>query len=203
MTRAERKAWLKRRDRGVGGSDADIIMGTSPFSTPFELWARKTGRLRPQPRTNAMDRGLELEPRARRAYEMKTGIKMPPKEIDRGKYSFMRANLDGINLEHGRVLEMKCPGQVDHATAVAGQVPEKYQWQCVHNLAVPELEVLDYWSFDGWDGVVVTVLRDLAKEEELIDAEARFWWHVVNDVPPPVEVPKLHLKFESKGVKNE
>lgn len=185
QSKAAREAWLKRRDRGVGGSDADVIMGTSPFSTPFELWARKTGRLRPQPQTAAMLRGLELEPLARRAYEKIAGVRMPPAELEHARYVFVRGNLDGLNRGIGRALEIKCPNAIDHGTAKEGRVPEKYKWQCVHLMLVAEVPALDYFSFDGLSGVIVPLVRNTVQEEELLQAEEIFWTHVIKDIPPP------------------
>lgn len=55
------------RSRFLGGSDAAAVMGLSPWSTPVELWQKKTGR-RPKPTTidPAMEkrhtRGHRLEP---------------------------------------------------------------------------------------------------------------------------------------------
>lgn len=190
-TRSEREAWLRRRDCRIGGSDAPTIKGVCPWETPFELWARKTGRLRPRPKNAAMMRGLELEPIARRAYEMKTGIKMPADEFSHPEYPFIGANFDGINLARRRVLEIKCPGDIDHAIAVGGAIPSYYIWQCVHLMMVANVPLCDYWSFDGWAGVLVSMKRDPRLEEELFEAEVQFWWHVTNDVPPPIHIPKF------------
>ena len=38
--------WLDWRKKGIGSSDAPIIMGVSPWKTPFELWEEKTGTQR-------------------------------------------------------------------------------------------------------------------------------------------------------------
>ena len=39
-----RDEWLEKRRHGIGGSDAAIIMGVSPFSSLMDLWLDKTGQ---------------------------------------------------------------------------------------------------------------------------------------------------------------
>ena len=41
-----REEWLKYRRTGLGGSDAAVVCGLSPYKSKIELWADKTGRLR-------------------------------------------------------------------------------------------------------------------------------------------------------------
>lgn len=40
--------WLAQRTKGVGGSDVAAIMGLSPWRTPMQVWAEKTGRAEPE-----------------------------------------------------------------------------------------------------------------------------------------------------------
>ena len=42
-----REEWLQGRTAGIGGSDAPIVMGVSPYSTPLDLWLLKTGQEKP------------------------------------------------------------------------------------------------------------------------------------------------------------
>src|ERR1700743_2597401 len=104
-------------------------MGSSPkeWGTIFECWAIKSGR--PMPRREVsfrMNRGLQLEPYARKEYEDTTGILMPAVYIERAGHPFLRATLDGLNDEYQRALEIKCPGKKDHDIALAGKIPDKY-----------------------------------------------------------------------------
>jgi putative phage-type endonuclease len=185
--------WLSWRELGVGSSDAPVIMNASPWATPFELWARKTGRLLPQAQTEAMRRGLRLEPRARVKFEEKTGLAMPPARLEHPVHRFIRATYDGLNRKRKAVLEIKCPGLADHLVArEEKRIPEKYLWQCVHLLFVSQLPVLYYWSYYADDDCALVKLeRSRALENQLVPAEMKFWQHVVDDTPPPFEIPKL------------
>ena len=37
--------WLRLRKRGIGGSDAGVIMGVNPYRSILELWEDKTNPL--------------------------------------------------------------------------------------------------------------------------------------------------------------
>lgn len=39
----DRDAWLEVRRHGIGGSDVAAMMGLSPYRTPYETWAEKSG----------------------------------------------------------------------------------------------------------------------------------------------------------------
>lgn len=43
----DRDAWLAVRKKGVGGSDVAAIMGLSPYRSPYEVWAEKSGICEP------------------------------------------------------------------------------------------------------------------------------------------------------------
>lgn len=180
-------SWLAWRMGGIGSSDADIVMENSPWMSKRQLWELKTGRRKPEPRNFAMQRGLDLEPLAREAYERQTGILMPKTIAKHPQYDFLRTSLDGSNKSAGKALEIKCPGSKDHATAVKGEIPQKYIWQCVHHMMVTGLSKLDYFSFDGERGITVPMKRDLKLEKVLLAEEIKFWGYVVSDKYPSPE----------------
>ena len=72
------KSWEEWRLKGLGSSDAPIVMGVSAWMTRFGLWELKTGRARPQQTNWAMERGNQLEPKARAHYELISDIDMAP-----------------------------------------------------------------------------------------------------------------------------
>ena len=39
--------WLSYRRRGIGGSDAGVILGLNPYKSPWQLWLEKTGQTEP------------------------------------------------------------------------------------------------------------------------------------------------------------
>lgn len=59
----DRAAWLRARGRDITASVVGALFGEHEFTTLFELWAAKTGRLaRRDEETPAMQRGRLLEP---------------------------------------------------------------------------------------------------------------------------------------------
>lgn len=191
------KDWLEWRFNGIGASDAPSVMNASPFMTREELWAKKTERLLSKKSTPQMKRGKDLEELARREYEKMTGIEMAPAFIEHDEIPFAIASLDGMNIKASRALEIKCPGKVDHGTALKGQIPHKYIWQCVHILMVTGLSELDYFSFDGESGVIINFKRNFEMENRLLKAETIFWEHVLKDIAP--EKPKENVvSFQEK-----
>lgn len=203
-TPSNTQEWLAWRMRGIGGSDAPIIMNESPWSTRFELWARKTNRMLPLKITYPMRRGIKLEAVARERYEEITGVPMPKRCLQRTDYQFARASFDGLNMEQRQGVEIKCPGQKDHVLALENKIPQKYIWQCAHLCWVSGLDAIDYFSynprenFDGPKVAKVRFNRDLEMERKLIKEEEIFWEYILNDEPPPEMPPKLKDKLITK-----
>lgn len=54
--------WLAARRRGVTASEIAVVMGLSPYDSPFALYHRKRGDLPGVEDTGAMERGRILEP---------------------------------------------------------------------------------------------------------------------------------------------
>jgi putative phage-type endonuclease len=178
------KEWLAWRNEGLGGSDAPIIMGDSPWTTPYQLWERKLGLAPDQTQTFRMTRGIDMEPIARAAYESLTGEIVEPICVTHPVFEWMRVSLDGMPLGGGIPLEIKCPGAADHAEAVAGRVPGKYKAQLQHAMACTQAPKMHYFSYDGENGVLVVVDRDDAYIAQMIETEQAFWQCVCTKTPP-------------------
>src|SRR5207249_3919639 len=128
-----------------------------PWTTPYQLWQLKLGLIE-QEVNPAMQRGTELEPVARAAYEKQTGRVMQPLVVVDGEYS---ASLDGMTLGGERIVEIKAPFKGRDSTlwktVEGGRVPECYQWQVQHQLLVTGAALADVFVFDGTDGVLLEV----------------------------------------------
>jgi len=176
--------WTLWRKKGLGSSDAPVIMGVSPWKTPLQLWEEKIGIGKPFQGNFATQRGTDMEPKARAAFELEIGDEFPPVVAEHINYPFIRASLDGFNVGLDTILEIKCPGKDDHATAKAGKVPEKYWPQLQHQLLVTGAKCLFYYSYDGESGATVIVQPDLQYIENLLRQEIAFWDLVQNKIAP-------------------
>lgn len=176
--------WQAYRQTLRNASESAAVLGLSPWTTPYQLWLIKTGRLVPEV-TAAMQRGTELEPTARLAYETHTGAIMQPLVLQDGDYS---ASLDGITLDGKLIVEIKCPMRGKRSDlwqdVSAGCMPEHYQVQIQHQLMVSSAEAAHLWVFDGHEGVLYPIERD----EVIMDAIRTGWdafQRFIQTVTPP------------------
>lgn len=175
--------WLALRKNYITATDASIIMKANHWKTPYQLYNEKTSDIKPLYTNEAMQRGKDLEPIARDLFCLRTGHKMVPKVLVR---EWTMASLDGLS-DDNEILEVKCPGAKDHATALAGNVPDHYYPQLQHQIYVVGAERAFYFSFDGLDGVIVEVKRDDKYIAEMLDQEKKFYECLMNRTPPEVE----------------
>ena len=166
--------WLEFRKNHVGASDAPVIMKTSPWKTPFQLWKEKLSLAEPQ--TNyAMQQGHENEPIAKAVLEEKLGMPLQSKIKLHNQRSWMMASMDAVSFDERTVAEIKCPGKNDHAIALSGRVPEKYVAQLQHQIEVCNVEMVYYFSFYAGDGVLLKLYRDDKYIKTLLNEEEKFW----------------------------
>lgn len=152
--------WASRLGRATASRVKDIMAkgrGGAPSATRQNymmqlLCERLTGK-REEGYTNAaMQRGNDLEPIARAAYEMyedcevvEVGLILHPSIDGFG------ASPDGvILLDNGRRgLEIKCPNTAQHIAVVqSGKHDTQYEWQMLAQMACADLESVDFVSFD-------------------------------------------------------
>lgn len=128
-----------------------------------------------------MRRGLDLEPIAREMFAIDKGIKTAPAVVVK---DFMMASLDGIDDSGRHILEIKCPGEKDHALAISGKVPPHYYPQLQHQMAICDVDHAWYYSFDGIDGIAIKVGRDDEYIKTMIEEEFKFYECLVSKTPP-------------------
>lgn len=62
ITSRNHDEWLKSREGGIGSSEVATVLGVNPYDTPYQLWLRKTGRVKVEERENfLMKAGHYLE----------------------------------------------------------------------------------------------------------------------------------------------
>lgn len=176
--------WLEFRKNKIGASDAPIIMGVSPWKDIKTLWEEKVG-LKESPAPNYhQQRGLLLEAAARQYFYLMTGHEVFPKVCISPTKDWMIASLDGLSKDGKVLVEIKCPGEKDHAIALNDQIPEKYYPQLQHQLEVLNLDTAYYLSFDGENGKIITFHRNQDYIDKLIEKEFEFYQCMINFMPP-------------------
>lgn len=194
------EAWLNHRALHRNASETAAVLGISPWLTRYQLWELKTGR-RHHEATYPMLRGIELEPKARLAYEEKTGHILEPVVMVDGHYS---ASLDGLSLSGELVLEVKCPlkGKDSNTwrTAAVGLVERHYELQVQHQLMVSGADKADFYVFDGQDGIVVEVLPSKDDFHMIREAWDEFWPLIAKDTPPELSAGDTVIRTDDAWV---
>ena len=208
--------WHQLRDKGIGGSDAGIVMNVSNYKTPYQLWEEKTGKVeRPFITNEAIEKGNALEPimfNMFKVFYSKEYEVIDTKNISLSskQFPFLRANLDGalINKQTGQkgVLEIKST-TIQNASMLKkwqkDDLPITYYFQVLHYLYVTGFDfaivyaILDIpWENKQETRVIKMYREDLEADiEYLIKTELWFWDKVKTNTPPPfLENRNLELK---------
>jgi putative phage-type endonuclease len=183
-------AWLNWRLDGIGASDAPALMGENPWKRPERLFAEKCAAKRShfsgrfgggggQATGSAAGRGTALEPRARRLYCEARGVAAEPLCLESRARPWQRASLDGIDRATGHAVEIKCGDAAYAHVARTGAVPPYYVGQLQHILAVTGYAAVDFFVWvPGRAPLLLTVPRDEAYIDRLLEREAEFWTRV-------------------------
>lgn len=176
--------WHALRKTKITATDANVIMGCSPWKDVKQLYNEKKSEETNEYRNERMQRGIDLEPIARDLFNLQTGKKMKPAVLVK---DWAMASLDGYDKETGDILEIKCPGEKDHYTALCGKVPSHYYAQIQHQIYVAGTKIAYYYSFDGIEGFPVIVYRDDKYIEQMIAKEQKFYECLQTNIPPEME----------------
>jgi len=168
--------WRVWRHKGIGASDAPVIMGENPRKTAKALLEEKRGPARDYGQNEAMRLGTQLEPEARERYMAKTGRDVRAACLQSTRFDWLRASVDGLSVKGDAVVEIKCGNSAYRIASQSGSVPGYYVGQIQHILAVTGFGTMDCWFYwPGCPGLLLTVERDEAYIERLMDMEMKFW----------------------------
>ncbi|MBK1699944.1 YqaJ viral recombinase family protein [Thiococcus pfennigii] len=186
---AEWKAW---RARGVTASEAAIVLGRSPYKTPWRLWAERTGLAREEDLSANphVQRGVAQEDSARQAFEARHGTLLLPLCAESDAHPVLRASFDGI-ADDGAPVELKVPSARTFAEVAAQQTEapafQLYWPQVQHQLFVAEAERGWLVFYGGTDRLLeFPVARDAAfLDQELVPRCLAFWEAIAQRQEPP------------------
>lgn len=190
----DREAWLAARNKGIGGSDAGIIMGASPWKSPYALWLEKTGQLIPEDISGKepVFWGTKLEAVIADHWAEKNGKRVARcGTVYRNDCPWLIANVDRLVIGEKAGLEIKTTnafnGDEWREDAEGQHIPDTYYWQCMHYMLVTGLPV---WYvavlIGGQQYVQMTLPRDEAAIQQLWEAEKKFWEENVLQKKPPL-----------------
>jgi putative phage-type endonuclease len=193
---ADRDTWLTERRKGLGSSDAPVLMGhPQGEDSEYRLWLDKTGRLEHQDPTHAMQRGIWLESHLVEWFTARAGVVVRRCGLVANRDNdTLRATPDRLT-DDGGVLEVKTMGPWAATTAewrqgVAAHAWLQGQWQlmvtgrtrlwfCAYAV---DTEPMIRGPFEPDDALI-----------ERMRNRARFWWdtYVAADQAPPVDLATI------------
>lgn len=177
--------WKEFRKTKIGGSDAPVIMGVSPWKTPFQLWEEKIlGK--EQEITSSMSRGMALEESARQRFQEKVGVLMMPKVVVHPERDWQIASLDGISFDGKEILEIKHANKDVFYEATQGNLPDYYMMQIQHMLHVTGAERCYYFVSTGTEDTYVSVLPNEKMINKIVKEEEKFFKFMIDKEPPPL-----------------
>ena len=195
---------LDARNRGIGGSDANIIL-SGDDERLTRLWREKRGESPPEDLSDRLSvvLGSWTEDFNRQWYERLSGNRVlnAGKAVTCAEYRWRKCTLDGLVEHNGAVFEAK------HTNSFVrtDEVLERYMPQLQHNMAVA-----------GADRAVLSVIFGNAKYEmfeiaadwlyqlDLFKAEQAFWNAVLSGEPPvAVEPPPAPRAVATREVSFE
>ena len=187
---ANHEEWLELRSHYIGGSDAAAVVGLNAFSSPYSLWAEKTGKTPGFAGNLATEVGTYLEEFVAQKFAQETGKKVRKcnQSFLNSEYPFAIANIDREIIGEDAGLEIKTTDTLNLKKFKGGEYPANYYVQCVHYMAVTGkkrwyLAVLIGNKEFKW----FIIERDEAEIAALMTAEADFWELVKTDTPPAVD----------------
>ena len=174
--------WLKARKNGIGGSDAGAICGLNPYRSAIAVYQDKISNDIEDFDNESMRIGRDLEGYVAERFMEATGKKVRCKNaiIINEERPFMYANVDRMVVGENAGLECKTASAYSADKWADGNIPESYQIQCHHYMAVTGA---DAWYIAcvilGKGFVYYKIERDEEIINNLIEIEKKFWYENV------------------------
>ena len=200
------EGWLEERKKSLGGSDVGAVLGMSEYSSPYTIWAEKTGKLPPFEGNEWTRLGNDLEDYVAKRFCEASGLKVvnDTSTWRNSKYPHLHANIDRKVVGMKAGVECKVTSELNAKKYKNGEFPDRFYAQCVEYLCVTEfkrwfLVVLIYGKgikiyqmtripndvIPEWCEASVYV--EDGEIESLAKATADFWEYVKSKTPPAVD----------------
>lgn len=187
----DRYEWLQNRQKGIGGSDASVILGFNKWKSPFKLYLEKIGQHVEEINNEFIYWGNMLEDIVAKEFEKRTGKKVRRRNLMfiHPEHSFMIANIDRDVIGEKALLECKTTNAFNSFSWEGEEIPAEYICQLQHYMAVLGYKKAYIAVLIGGNKFIwKEVERDDDFIELMIKREKDFWEnHVLAQVPPPID----------------
>ena len=189
-----RADWLALRRGGIGASDAPAVVGVSPFTSTYALWAEKTSDHWPEEDSAAMEWGRRSEDMIAQKFAEETGMRLhrPSVMYVHPERDWMRASPDRLHMDsrgHQVLGNVQIKTGSNYAHEWDGDTPPEHVIVQVQH----EMEVVGCNTthvivlLNGRDFRSFVVPRDDRLVDAIVHLEEDFWRRVVEHDPPPVD----------------
>jgi putative phage-type endonuclease len=190
--------WLAFRKGKLTASKSAIILGVSPYQTPFGLWEEELGLKEPQASTPHMQRGLDIEDAARDWFHTQTFVIVEPAVVQHPTQPEFIASLDGLSADGRTILEIKNNRKELHELARSGEVCPMHYAQIQHQLFVTGLNECHYLSYREGDPILIIIKMDIVFVTDMVQKELAFKG-MVDDLIPPELTEKDYEDYSHDG----
>jgi len=168
--------WKKWRHNGITATDAPIIMGENPWKNTTDLLQKKINSPKDEFINDAMRRGMELEPIARKLYNEKYNKNVKPVCLQSNTHDWLKASLDGLEIAGNSVVEIKCGESVYKSVSNYNKVPDYYYGQLQHVLAITGFPYIDFFCYlPDRTALLLKIEKNSSYISKLIEEEYKFW----------------------------
>jgi putative phage-type endonuclease len=195
VTRADtpREEWLEARRQGVGGSEVSIILGGNRWTTAYELWCEKTGRLGTRDVGEAASWGTLLEDTVAREWARRSGATIRRAGMCADPvYPWRLASVDRVVVEPGTrravaLLEVKTTS-ARAADLTDYDLVERYAVQVLWYLGVTGLPAANLAVLVGGQQLRMLTIPADPDWYEAAGGLVDEWWslYVCGGIAPPV-----------------
>jgi putative phage-type endonuclease len=190
------EAWHEWRRNGIGGSDVAGLLMPGKWSSPWSIWAAKTGLIEPTESTDRQRIGKRMESVIAAEFEdARPGLYVLGEQTwcEHPQHSWARCTVDGFVAERVDA-EIEFTGDTALGVFEAktdsrfgwDEVPANYRMQCLWNMGVTGMRsAFLAVMFAGFRFEVFEVEWDQAEWDLMLDVAGTFWHeHVLTGVPP-------------------
>lgn len=196
MIAAEKSlSWIDEHKKTIGSSIAAAVCGVNPYMTPAHAFDYMTGNALPAEMNGHMERGIVLEPTARRKLADRLGVQIEP-NAEHGfsysaRYPFAHALPDGW-IRFGGIaipVELKVPTPQNWQTIRLKGVHDYWLIQCMWQIAVTDVPHLEFGALNPVTFEIIHV--NVPRDQELIDSimtrAVLFWENLKRGIRPAEE----------------
>lgn len=206
---AQQKSERVGKDGFVGASEIAAIVGENPFSSPIDIWLRKTGRTEEEPSNPRAQIGLRAEKLMVDWYAEDMGIDRfdlaPGNTLRHVSAPCVGCTPDFLvypgrerapHAQPTHAMQLKCVGARTALSWPEEWIPPYVECQVQLEAEVLQVERVDVAAYlGGTDWRIIRVTRDREFGAMLVEAAVQFWQCVLRDMPPPIDGTEAWRKY--------